>query len=284
MRLEDIRNKKPEMLEGLSGKLFTGVCSDFANLTATICRRSGISAGVSVGFLQEGKIVTLADTHAVCTIPWRTKNEGITFLQIDTTPAGLTPEENERLKRFRLPESDVDLLDFQTAQEENLRQKEKRLDEIIADIDSGDFDKFDRISKQELKELMDFVFSKRLTNKTVYILESLFSSVKYSQNSELIFSDSLEDKIKLVKFVESELKRERKNDQKEHSFLRDEKPSVHLIKMIDEYAGAYSNNKQIFSKRSSFKTLDRIVEIAGKNLTDFERKAYKIVSAYLKLK
>lgn len=278
-RMEDIRKKKPELAEQLSNKLFAGVCTDFANLTASMCRAAGVPAGVAVGFMQDGDKVTLERAHAVCVVPWPTTNGDIDTVMLDGTPEGVTDDEKARMG-FRLESLSTRRASREDGAEMRGRA-EKRIAELTALLDSGDMDAIEKLDIREIKELLDVVFSKKLKGSNVDMIESVLSAARYAGMSKLVQSEELKDKVEFTRFIDGEVKTFKANKTiSKNTEARGER----LMRIFEEYAHAYSRDIEVFSQAEAYDLLLNIFGMVGKSLTPLENKVTKLAIAYLKAK
>ncbi len=279
-RMEDIKKKKKELAGQLSGKLFAGVCADFANLTALIFRSASIPSGVSTGFLQNGNKATLADAHGLCVIPWPTKSGEIELIEIDGTPGGVTDEEKEKLKRFRLPDIETRIREKgKNNQELDIRLSE-RLSNLEKIIQYGDPDIIKRINIKELSSIIDSIFANENGSYHVQMIELVLSAVRYSPLSKLIFSEGKENIEKLKTFIEMQIDIFKKKTSTKAQIGRD----FDLIKMIEEYGNAYSKDREVLSKKDAYDLLGKIIDLVGGSMNEFETRAAKLTINYLRVK
>lgn len=279
-RMEDLKKKKKELAGQLSGKMFAGVCADFANLTALIFRSAGIPSGVSTGFLQSGDKVTLADAHGLCIVPWPTRGGEVEFIEVDGTPGGVTDEEKEKLKRFRLPDLESRLKNMGKNKQEFGAELSKRLLNLEKIILSGDIEMIKRINIKELSSIIDSIFANENGNYHVQMIENILSAVRYSPLNKLIFSEDTKDRSRLKSFVEMHIdifnQRFNKKEQQGKKF--------DLINMIEEYGNAYSRDREVLSRENAYDLLNDIVSLVEGKMNEFEVRAAKLTIAYLKVK
>lgn len=94
-RLADMRRRANELA---GGKLFAGVCADFAVLSVALCESTGIRAGFAAGLLvQDGK-ATMDDFHGIAVVPWPHPRGGVQFIAMDGTPADATNQQGETVQ------------------------------------------------------------------------------------------------------------------------------------------------------------------------------------------
>lgn len=279
-RMEDLKKKKKELAGQLSGKMFAGVCADFANLTALIFRSAGIPSGVSTGFLQSGDKVTLADAHGLCIVPWPTRGGDVEFIEVDGTPGGITDEEKEKLKRFRLPDLESRLKNMGKNKQEFGAELSKRLLNLEKIIQSGDIEMIKRINIKELSSIIDSIFANENGNYHVQMIENILSAVRYSPLNKLIFSEDTKDRSRLKSFVEMHIdifnQRFNKKEQQGKKF--------DLINMIEEYGNAYSRDREVLSRENAYVLLNDIVTLVEGKMNEFEVRAAKLTIAYLKVR
>jgi hypothetical protein len=129
MRLSELRSRHPEKSAEYHGKLFAGVCADFAEITCVILRRANFLAGVTSGFAPHGDTASIKNAHAAAFVLWPDTFNNNRAVIVDGTPSSGT---DTRLEEISMPSLMQREHQAEAQIQEDVVQAEKEIDEMLA--------------------------------------------------------------------------------------------------------------------------------------------------------
>ncbi len=257
-----------------SGKRYAGVCADFALLTTALMRKAGLMAGIAKGAVVEDGVATIASAHSLSVALWPS-TEGNRAVPIDGTPtSGITEEETNKLSRIRfatLKEREDRVLEVE---KEDAGQSLAMIEEIERRLGGGEKGVIEQIQNGELERMLNAVLKYEVKKSHENVITRLLEASRYG--GVPVFSDNLEDRLKVEQFLENEIKNERGKS------MYDENSSsgTELFGTFREYIDRYEKESQ--DRSEAIKKVERVIHLTEQYLNKTEKRALLLLIQYLK--
>ncbi|MFH1621406.1 MAG: hypothetical protein ABIB04_04990 [Patescibacteria group bacterium] len=208
-RMQDLRARRPEILDE---KLFAGVCVDFEELTTTMLKASGLSAGCIAGLRIPGsEQATTAMSHSLSYVDWPGAEGERLVIPVDGTPNGVDSEEQALLRPILQPSFQKRLENGSIQEADILDAKLLKTEQLTSDTEATNtqeppaLDSVENFKKPESippssKEMLDRYFQVALSpeeSAQMYALRAFlaYSPIKFDVATLLTSNDG----IKLIK-------------------------------------------------------------------------------------
>jgi len=267
-RIDELKEKTPD--ESLQGKLYAGVCADFAVLASATLREAGFLSGILSGFLASGKSATIGDAHGTAFVVWPNKHGGTEIFSVDGTPSGVAGISGNSLE---------DLEEIREQKIDKLKEDaDKKLTEIQEILNSYDEESIKKLTNGKLEEVLNIVLKYDVSEKNVQVLENLLQSYWYTPFSKLDLQQ-ITNKNSYSRFVEKEIE-----TQKEALKENIKNPGSKLFGVVEEFIQKFQKSGKVSSSQEALLIIDSITDAAKKHLTAQEIKSLTVISTYLKAK
>jgi len=263
-RIQQLTTEHPELATQLQGKKRAGVCADFALITTAMLRQAGILAGVSKGFLPDGKKVTTKHAHACsfAILPYKKKENQI--ILIDGTPhntevqplASLTEREQQYTKQQQLLTKEM-------------MEKSEKIQQIIEQHNNPEEIKkhLQPLCNGELEDVMNTFLHTTVTPKHYQRISNLLNAYRYSP---IATSENLEE---IKTFLSSQL------SHPSDTIIKEEETGTQLFEILRTFLTRFEKNHKSLS---AFDVLDSLIELSKDSLDTNEYFALTLISRYLK--
>ncbi len=267
LRLDDLHNNGVNT----DGKMFAGVCADFAMLTTALLRKAGFVSGVITGLSMNGKRANSSNSHGLSFVVWPSADDKTEIHVIDGTPVNNSIYESIR-DRVKHKKEDINSL---------IEDAEGRLKDIEKIIASFDIEKIKLLSNGELEEILNVLLKYGVKRKNLHVIESILNT-KYSpiKIAEMDLDD-MSNVIQVTKLIDQETTRERKSDKKFEGIDLDS--GKKLFETIQEFINRFSNREPTrFAE--AINRIEKIFKISERFLEPTEAKVVFATINYLKAK
>lgn len=266
-RVEELKDKNPELTPQLEGKKWAGVCADFANITVAMLRKAGFLCGQVSGFLPSGPSVMTTNAHGVAYAIMPDEKGHNALILVDGTPHGSSGD------RLSLAEQDV----VRTEQEKQIEEElVEKLDEIEKVISSGDKQQIDKILSEtfngNLEDMLNVTLTKEVRTTHYHHLQNLLNAYRYSplKEGDLSSADN-------QSFIQEQMQRE---EWLTRDYRQEAKAWTMLFDMTEQFITRFT--KEGGDKYQALDRLESIIEACQNLLTTTEYKSVKIISKYLR--
>jgi len=267
-RVEELKEQDEKNKDVLQGKMYAGVCADFAVLSASVLRQAGFVSGVLSGFMPAGKSARIEHAHATAFVAWPNGRGGNEVFAVDGTPTGI-----EGISRPSLGEQEA-------IREEKIDEIKKeateKLDEIMKILESHDEESIKKLTNGELEKVLNTVLRYEVKQENLQAITGMLTAYWYSPMHKMDL-DKIDDKTNFLKFFESEIERSR-DRQPVESFSD---PGNKLFGTIEEFINHFAKNK---TKGEGLAIMEEITGLVDSKLNATERKALTVVTTYLRAK
>lgn len=248
------------------GKRFAGVCADFALLTTAILRKAGINAGIASGAVPVDGVATVGSAHALSVVLWPDPM-GNRVVAIDGTPnEGVTDEETKMLGAIAMKSLSDREKEAEKIERKSAGEIMRTLDEIEKRLGSGEKDVIKNIQNGELEKMLNTVLKYEVKPEHTAVIKRLFEASRFAGLP--VFSEKLEDKLYVKKFIENESKSEREKIHNDNA-----NSGTELFEIFREYLT--KNNGDIDK-------VEKIVDLFEGGLGKVERRVLLLLVQYLK--
>jgi transglutaminase-like putative cysteine protease len=266
-RLENLSGKGVD----IQGKMFAGVCADFAVLTTSLLRKSGFVSGVITGLNIDGKTAKSSNSHGLSFVVWPSMYNKTEIYTIDGTSGGnsISMSIRDRLDQNR---KDAETL---------VNESEGRLKEIEEIIESFDIERIQSLSNGELEHILNILLKYGVKRNNLHTVESILNT-KYSPlNISEIDLDDISNVVEVTRMIDSEISRERKNNKKSNGIDLDS--GKRLFETVQEFIKRFANRDNARFDEALNK-IEKIFKISEKFLEPIESKAVFAIINYLRAK
>ncbi len=273
-RLEELKTAKPSLAKELKNKKFAGVCTDFAQLTATLLRRAGFASGVLGCFSGKDKKISVKHAHATAFVLWPDDTGKNRVISIDGTPDGVAG--------VSLP-SLVEREDQAINSERELSQEAvKEIQKIIDGLDKLDLATVKKMSNGELERVINGILKYQVKESHLAIIERLFDHYWYTPIHELDLNNPRQRSeaiLELAGAVERQRLRLLEHPEK------DQMPAGNkMMQVMQDFLRRFSQNEEVGDNDSAFILMEKIMELVQNDLSEVENKSASAIIAYLKAK
>jgi len=282
-RMKELKRlpKTPDK-EKLGYKKYAGVCTDFAKLTTALLRESGIVSGMISGFQTDGTnmVITEKNAHAVSYALFPAENGKVRIIEIDGTPHGLNDIDEKALSRIRQLSLKERIKKFEEGKEkaqEDQSEKMRELEDLVSKLDDESIKK---LQNGELEQFLNTILSS-VKESHVAVIDSILNASRYAGYNvgKIIDNEDLSGQVEFVKFIETEIKKEKSREKKE-DYFKGEK----LFKIIEEFMMRYSRDEDVSSKKDALKIIEKVLDLTKKYLDPLEYRSAIAIVTYLKAK
>jgi hypothetical protein len=288
MRLAELRGKSDDKSK-FKGKRFAGVCADYAQIVCAALREAGISAGILTGFSMHGDEAQMRNAHATAFVPWPTADGGIRIIPIDGTPADGAESLDDAIGLGRPALSELEK-QSESVVSEQLKESQEVIDQLLKDIGAGDVASISKLSNGVLERALNLILSHEVKRSNVRAVTRMLESYWYGPISKL---EGKRRDIEMQEALEDEIMRERKETPTTDELANagtDLMKTVRSFLTKFEKAGKTSASEQITNKqypiinKRGLDLLERILDLAKKELNQTEQRAMTAVIGYLRAK
>ncbi len=285
-RVAELASRDPEKAKFLRGKLFAGVCADFALVTATLQQAAGFVGGVMEGFRVDGTSAGAAQSHAISWVAWPAEHASAAgtyrIITLDGTPSGATPEEQKLLAQVQQP---------------SLASRAAEAEKIAAAFDAAHAEEFENIVRTlrennpaQIKSLTNGMVE-RAVNAVLHhearhtdarVIEHVLDVLLYSPVSlERLDWKHVQSKVAVLGFVDSELTRERSL----HVAFDSGKPAgVKIMNAFSTFLEKFHRRYPAAPAGRAFEVLEQVFDGIRGHLDPVEYRIALVVLTYLRAK
>jgi hypothetical protein len=279
IRMDDITAEKPE----IKGKMFAGVCADFALLTTAMLRHAGFTSGVISGLKIDGKTALSSHAHGLSFVNWPSADGKNNIYTLDGTPGSYNEENSELLNTLRSRSLRERLEDKKKNIDVLTKDAENRLKEIQDILDSLDIDKIKGLSNGELEKALNIILRYGVKRNNLHVIESILNTKYAPVNITEIDLDDISNIVTVTRLIESEIKRERLKIKKDVN--PDLDSGKKLLETVSEFISRYSNRENdLESINKAILKIEKIFKMSEQYMEPMEAKAAFAVINYLKAK
>ena len=182
-RMDELNSEKPGKYDG---KLFAGVCVDFAVLSTALLRECGFLSELQTGFAARGKKASEAQLHSASStlLPY---NDTFVRATVDCTPGRRNIGINLRISLPSLPENPT-LEEFfkkgpEAFEEEAKKATQKKQSELLEEVRAD----IRELTAEESSE-EEISFRKITDREKLHFLESFLLYFRYSPEKRCTFN------------------------------------------------------------------------------------------------
>ncbi len=255
-----------------SGKMFAGVCADFAMLTTAMLREAGFVSGIISGLKINGKSADAKNAHALSFVVWPKGGEKSDFYTLDGTPDGegvydgsFVDLVREKSLRERIEESNEKA-------ELVAEDAEKQLEEIERILEENDLEKIKSLTNGQLEKVLNNLLRYKVKRKHLYIIETILGASKYG-------GVNMDDTESAGRFIEFVIQGQRKT---ESESIGNDGAGKEFFEAIQEYIRRYKAGGD--STEGALKKIERALKLSESYLSTIEAKAAFATLNYLKAK
>ena len=254
------------------GKMYAGVCADFAMLSTALLREAGFVSGVVSGLKISGKSANVLNAHATSFILWPRSDGKYDMYTVDGTPDGRNVNEQGIIDSMRERSLRERIIEAQEKSGIVAEEAEKQLAEIEKILDSHDLESIKVLSNGQLENVLNNLLRYKVKKNHLRIITTILDAGKYS-------GINIDDKISAVRFIESEIKRERDRVDK---ISGNENAGKEFFDTVNDFVRRYKDEGN--TTENAIKEIEEVFELSEKYLSETESKAAFATINYLKAK
>ncbi len=283
--------------------LFAGVCSDAAIMGESMLREAGLPAAVIEGYSLDAQTeLTMGDAHAISGVFWPDQNGRTVLHGIDMTPPALTDSQRKAYEqqgirprplsiekapslegevgKEQLLEEEIQLLEDEL--ESILHSKEElgENDDTSARIFSPEQQKIVSEKTVALRGKIAEYIQRVATLEDVAVLKGTLEAVRYSPVLKTEQTDTLDQKIAGMQFVQSEYKRlSEEYGARETQLERISHLGKNFLGDLDAMVLSAYGQKE---SDAFIRYIGAIGEYGGRSLPETHAKIWKVLKTYMK--
>jgi len=274
-RLSIMQMRMDEMTEKEnvgSGKMYAGVCADFAMLSTAMLREAGFVSGVISGLKVSGTKADSLNAHAVSFALWPRNDEKYDMYTIDGTPDGRSIDEQGVIEAMREKSLKERIKEAEEKADLVAEEAEKQLAEIEKIIEENDLEKIKNLSNGHLENILNNILKYKVKRHHLQIVESVLNAGRYS-------GVNMDNTVSTIRFIEGEIKREK---DKNPEMKGTDKAGKEFFDTISDFIRRYKDEGN--TTEEAIKEIEKVLKISEKYLSSIEAKAAFATINYLKAK
>ncbi|MFH1668219.1 MAG: hypothetical protein ABH884_04345, partial [Candidatus Komeilibacteria bacterium] len=279
-RMAELKQIHPELSDKLSKKRFAGVCHDFNMLVTAMLRRAGFFSGLAIGFMAYDKSVRLNSAHGTAFVVWPDELNKHAVFTVDGTPSGVTAEQNEYLSQIQQPSLEQQENRAEEMIEEIKKEAEEKLEKILNTLQGQDTEAIKKLTNGQLESVLNMILTYEVKRPHWQVLKRVIEAYWYSPAVEM---DFVKDGDQIAHFLTSEVITQREILTRESASQTMPGGSA-LLKMIKDFIDKFTTSQKVVDQTQAFDLIEKIIDLAGKELNDTEKRAIAAIVTYLRAK
>ena len=281
-RLDELKNRDPELSGKLSKQQVAGVCADFGILTVALLREAGFAAGYIGGFRSDSETVTTEHAHGMAYVVWPNhEGRGYKVYGVDGTPGGVTEEEKAVLAHIQRPSIEQKAQEKQKAVVEIIEKSEEELARMQEELKEVTPDVIRKLKNGELERQVNTVLRYTVLPPETAVFRRLLSAGVYGPQ---YFREAGNEQ-EMKQFLESEVKSEHENPS-DDLMAKDAIAGRYLFDLVKEYELRLTKQVKGVSeserRRIGLERFERMIEMVEDELSENELRAITAILTYLK--
>ncbi|MBP7804656.1 MAG: hypothetical protein KA052_00340 [Candidatus Pacebacteria bacterium] len=266
------------------GKIFAGICNDFALLVIAMLRKSGIASGRLSGFRPTGDKVFQADAHgaAFALLPddvGRTR----AFL-VDGTPGGVSGISTPSLKEIaeQVKESVKNLLEHSKKEIKDFVEEKEQEQKKEAEADTENPEKAKEIvaiNEEDLTRDLNILLKHNAKPQHLAALHNLMNAFWYTDAKDAFKDEGIDGQLAWRKFLSNEMRRK----DLPTTFLEKEAGTM-MIEEIKDFAGKMIDAKYANNSHEAIDHIEKVASSLKNELNEDENLALGAIIKYYKIK
>ncbi len=175
--------------------------------------------------------------------------------------------------------STTSLVEFEKIREEKIaeikQEAMEKLDEIMEILASHNEESIKKLTNGELEKVLNMVLRYDVKAENLQAINGMLQAYWYSSVHKLDLAE-VDDKIKFLKFFESEI-----NSERESKLESVADPGSKLFETVEKFVQRFAKGENI---QQGLDIMDSISSLVGNKLSESERKALTVVTTYLRVK
>jgi hypothetical protein len=265
-RMDELKEKDPK----LAHKLYAGICTDFAALTAALLRKAGFVSGIASGFVPEAGSTSVKTSrgHAVSYVLWPNpgnKDGKPDMIIVDGTPSSITPKIVEQEKKAAEASKELSV------------DAEKELVELERILKTMDVEAIKNLENGKLEKTLNHILY-GVKQSHVDVMSRVLNASRYAGFDILEMTrGNIGDQIEFRKFLEEEI-------YKEKSVVHDnrERRGEELFSLMLEFTRRFEKDKNIKGKEEALDVLEKVFDTAERYLDPIETRSASAAITYLR--
>ncbi len=259
------------------GKIFAGVCLDFALLQSGMLRKAGFATAIASGFQVNGTKAEGRHAHALSVIAWPNTKGGLEILQSDATPSST----DARAAHVAAPSLAEKREQAEKQQQESQQTAHQELEEILQQIYSADPSVIRKVENGKLERAVQWILAHEVKPTHVKHLQTLFDGYLYTPLKKIMLNTE-ENQRALQVELEALLQNaaiSEKNRAGDESAQK--KSGQQLLESVREFREALVKIGRCADEQKATNFIRGLISLSREALSTEEIRAVEAILAYL---